>query len=110
MGSQTFEILLSSLSSFTGGFFYDPYQNIFCNSVHLYLWLFLLCTPFITYLGGGGYFPKTLVTWAAYCLTTTLTITVLKILNMHLHSVYDKAQTLSDTNLKNPSSSKDIGV
>lgn len=55
------------------------------------------------------YFPKTLITWAAYCLTTTLTITVLKILNMHLHSVYDKAQT-SETNLKNPSSSKDIGV
>ncbi|KAL5275801.1 pcx family protein [Megaselia abdita] len=106
MGSQTFDILISSLSSFTGGFFFDHNQNIFCNSVHLYLWLFLLCTPFITYL----YFPKTLITWTAYCLTTTLTITVLKILNMHLHSVYDKAQTLSETNLKNPSSSKDIGV
>lgn len=51
MGSQTIEILRQGVwASFTGGWFYDPHQNIFCNAIHLYLFLFLLCTPFVTYL------------------------------------------------------------
>lgn len=51
MGSQTVEILRQGVwASLTGGWFYDPHQNVFCNAVHLYLWLFLLCTPFVTYL------------------------------------------------------------
>lgn len=51
MGSQTIEILRQGVwASLTGGWFYDPHQNIFCNAIHLYLWLFLLCTPFVTYL------------------------------------------------------------
>lgn len=51
MGSQTIEILRQGVwASLTGGWFYDPHQNIFCNAIHLYLWLFLLCAPFVTYL------------------------------------------------------------
>lgn len=51
MGSQTLEILRQGVwASLTGGWFYDPHQNVFCNAVHLYLWMFLLCSPFVTYL------------------------------------------------------------
>lgn len=51
MGSQTLEILRQGVwASLTGGWFYDPHQNLFCNAVHLYLWMFLLCSPFVTYL------------------------------------------------------------
>lgn len=51
MGSQTLEILRQGVwASIFGGFFYDPHQNVFCNAVHLYIWLFLLCMPLITYL------------------------------------------------------------
>lgn len=51
MGSQTLEILRQGVwASLTGGWFYDPHQDVFNNAVHLYLWLFLLCTPFVTYL------------------------------------------------------------
>lgn len=51
MGSQTIEILRQGVwASLTGGYFYDPHQTVFCNAIHLYLWLFLLCTPFVTYL------------------------------------------------------------
>lgn len=51
MGSQTFEILRQGFwASFTGGWFFDPHQDIFCNTVHMYFWLGLLLTPFILHL------------------------------------------------------------
>jgi hypothetical protein len=51
MGSQVFEILRQGVwASLTGGWFYDPHQDNFCNTFHLYIWLFLLCVPFIIYL------------------------------------------------------------
>lgn len=51
MGSQTLEILRQGvLASLTGGWFYDVHQNVFCNAVHLYIWLFLLFLPFIIYM------------------------------------------------------------
>lgn len=57
MGSQTLEILRQGVwASLTGGWFYDPHLDVFSNTFHLYVWLFLLCLPFIIYL------VKTLVT------------------------------------------------
>lgn len=51
MGSQTLEILRQGVwASLTGGWFYDPHQDEFCNTFHLYLWLFLLCLPFSIYV------------------------------------------------------------
>ena len=51
MGSHVLEILRQGLwASLTGGWFYDPRLSIFCNTFHLYLWLFLLCFPLTLYL------------------------------------------------------------
>lgn len=51
MGSQTLEILRQGVwASLTGGWFYDPHQDVFCNTFHLYIWLFLLCLPFTIYV------------------------------------------------------------
>lgn len=51
MGSQTLEILRQGVwASLTGGWFYDPHQDVFCNTLHLYIWLFLLCLPFTIYV------------------------------------------------------------
>ncbi len=51
MGSQTLEILRQGVwASLTGGWFYDPRQNMFCNTCHLYLWLVLLCMPLTLHL------------------------------------------------------------
>lgn len=74
MGSQTVEILRQGVwASLTGGWFYDPHQNVFCNAVHLYLWLFLLCTPFVTYLVSGisGPISWQLVCFGPHCIVTT---------------------------------------
>ncbi|XP_016995749.2 protein pecanex isoform X2 [Drosophila takahashii] len=97
MGSQTLEILRQGVwASLTGGYFYDPHQGVFCNVVHLYLWLYLLCSPFVAYL----YFPSTWLTWCLYCVTTSLTILLVKLANLALHRLYDRAQTMSEVNLK----------
>jgi hypothetical protein len=51
MGSQTLEILRQGVwASLTGGWFFDPHQDVFCNTFHLYIWLFLLCLPFTIYV------------------------------------------------------------
>lgn len=51
MGSQTLEIIRQGVwASITGGWFYDPSQNLYCNTFHLYIWLFLLCLPFSCYV------------------------------------------------------------
>ncbi|XP_039497193.1 protein pecanex [Drosophila santomea] len=97
MGSQTLEILRQGVwASLTGGYFYDPHQGVFCNVVHLYLWLYLLCSPFVAYL----YFPSTWLTWCLYCVITSLTILMVKLANLALHRLYDRAQTMSEVNLK----------
>ncbi|EDW82043.2 uncharacterized protein Dwil_GK25341 [Drosophila willistoni] len=97
MGSQTLEILRQGVwASLTGGYFYDPHQGVFCNVVHLYLWLYLLCSPFVAYL----YFPSTWLTWFVYCFVTSLTILMVKVANLALHRLYDRAQTMSEVNLK----------
>ncbi|XP_061376785.1 protein pecanex isoform X4 [Danaus plexippus] len=86
MGSQTLEILRQGIwASLTGGWFYDPHQNLFCNTVHLYIWLFLLCLPFSVYL----YFPPASLGWLIYCVLVAVLFTSLKLINHSLHHIYD---------------------
>lgn len=93
MGSQTLEILRQGVwASLTGGWFYDPHQDIFCNTFHLYVWLFLLCLPFTVYL----FFPPTLTAWAGYCIAISALFGVLKATNMWLHHVYDTSECVRE--------------
>lgn len=51
MGFQTLEILRQGVwASLTGGWFYDPHHNIFCNTFHFYSWMFLVLLPFLVHL------------------------------------------------------------
>nr|XP_049700574.1 pecanex-like protein 1 isoform X2 [Helicoverpa armigera] len=91
MGSQTLEILRQGVwASLTGGWFYDPHQNLFCNTVHLYVWLFLLCLPFSIYL----YFPPASLGWIIYCALVALLFAGLKLLNHGLHHMYDTTECI----------------
>ncbi|XP_028165971.1 protein pecanex-like isoform X2 [Ostrinia furnacalis] len=91
MGSQTLEILRQGVwASLTGGWFYDPHQNLFCNTVHLYIWLFLLCLPFSVYL----YFPPASLGWIIYCALVAVLFTCLKLLNHGLHHMYDTSECI----------------
>ncbi|XP_050550189.1 pecanex-like protein 1 isoform X4 [Spodoptera frugiperda] len=91
MGSQTLEILRQGVwASLTGGWFYDPHQNLFCNTVHLYVWLFLLCLPFSIYL----YFPPASLGWIIYCALVAVLFAGLKLLNHGLHHMYDTTECI----------------
>ncbi|XP_023722503.1 pecanex-like protein 1 isoform X5 [Cryptotermes secundus] len=95
MGSQTLEILRQGVwASLTGGWFYDPHQDIFCNTFHLYIWLFLLCVPFTIYL----YFPPSFFVWGAYCATVALLFATLKFVNLGLHHMYDTSECIQEVN------------
>ncbi|XP_074039325.1 pecanex isoform X2 [Leptinotarsa decemlineata] len=93
MGSQTLEILRQGVwASLTGGWFYDPHQDVFCNTFHLYIWLFLLCLPLTIYV----YFPPTWYVWYFYCGSVTLGLTILKLANYGLHHMYDTTECIQE--------------
>nr|XP_050854657.1 pecanex-like protein 1 isoform X1 [Vespula vulgaris] len=93
MGSQTLEILRQGVwASLTGGWFYDPHLDVFSNTFHLYVWLFLLCLPFTIYL----YFPPTLYVWLAYCSSIVVLFGTIKCINHALHCVYDTTECLEE--------------
>ncbi|XP_033209736.1 pecanex-like protein 1 isoform X3 [Belonocnema kinseyi] len=93
MGSQTLEILRQGVwASLTGGWFYDPHLDVFSNTFHLYVWLFLLCLPFTIYL----YFPPTFFVWLAYCSSIILLFGTIKGVNHALHCVYDTTECLEE--------------
>ncbi|CRK86838.1 CLUMA_CG000666, isoform A [Clunio marinus] len=93
------EILHSLFASFCGGF--DIFeQNLFINATHLYLFIILLSLPFIIFM----YFPTNITTWIVYCIIIFVLVTTLKLINLSLHKMYDKARTLSETSLKKLSS------
>ncbi|XP_046664729.1 pecanex-like protein 1 [Homalodisca vitripennis] len=89
MGSQLLEILRQGIwASLTGGWFYDPHQNMFHNTFHLYIWLFLLCLPFTIFL----YVASSVYVWTAYCVTVGVFFTILKCVNLSLHHMYDTSE------------------
>nr|XP_022912748.1 pecanex-like protein 1 isoform X1 [Onthophagus taurus] len=93
MGSQAFEILRQGVwASLTGGWFYDPHQDVFCNTFHLYLWLFLLCVPFTIYV----YFPPTLYLWYGYCILAGAVFAGIKLVNYALHHMYDTTECVQE--------------
>ncbi|KFM62369.1 Pecanex-like protein 1, partial [Stegodyphus mimosarum] len=86
MGYQTLEILRQAVwASFTGGWFYDPRQDHFCNIAHLYIWLLLLCLPFGLYMCC----TPSLIVWTIYCAIVGVVFTTLKIINVQLHKMFD---------------------
>ncbi|XP_059482533.1 pecanex-like protein 1 isoform X2 [Neocloeon triangulifer] len=91
MGSQTLEILRQGVwASLTGGWFYDPHQNNFCNTFHLYVWLLLLCLPFTLYLCA----PVGIYAWVLYCVSVGGLFSALKAANYGLHHMFDTSECI----------------
>ncbi|KAK7103857.1 pecanex-like protein 1 isoform X2 [Littorina saxatilis] len=107
MGSHILDILRQGIwASLTGGWFYDPQHNVFCNTVHLYLWMFLLAFPFVLYL---TLVPSVLV-WGLYCGTVGVVFTLVKIFNFKLHHVFNTGELVEeDVKSDNHESVDEIG-
>ncbi|KAI5694056.1 hypothetical protein M8J75_010034 [Diaphorina citri] len=96
MGSQTLDILRQGIwASLTGGWYYDPYKNIFCNTFHLYLWLLLFCLPLIIYF----YITVSSVyIWTGYVVFVSTLIGLIKIMNLKLHRLFDTTECILEDN------------
>ncbi|XP_056022403.1 pecanex-like protein 1 isoform X2 [Ostrea edulis] len=107
MGSHIFDILRQGIwASITGGWFFDPYQNIFSNTFHLYVWMGLLVFPFILYLT----LESSLIIWTIYCATVGVFFMVIKLVNFKLHHIFDTSEFIEDTPKDDKSEDKDSHV
>lgn len=101
MGSHIIDILRQGIwASLSGGWFYDPHQNIFSNTFHLYLWMSLLVAPLILHLT----LDSSVLVWGLYCLAVGVVFAILKCVNFRLHHMYD---TTEMTEVKDESDKKD---
>ncbi|XP_060711807.1 pecanex-like protein 3 isoform X3 [Hemiscyllium ocellatum] len=95
MGSQVLQILRQGVwASLTGGWYFDPHQSKFSNCFHLYVWLFLLCFPFLLYMA----LPPSTSVAGIYCAIVALFFTVVKSVNYRLHAMFDEGEIVEKRN------------
>ncbi|KAG0727081.1 Protein pecanex [Chionoecetes opilio] len=93
MGSQGVEVLRQGIwASLTGGWFYDPHQHVFCNTFHLYLWLYLVCAPFFIYLYCGWWVAG----WLVHLALLSVVAVGIKAVNHLLHHTFDTTDCLEE--------------
>ncbi|GFO35467.1 pecanex-like protein 1 [Plakobranchus ocellatus] len=86
MGSHVLDVLRQGiLASITGGWFYDPQQQVFCNTFHFYIWLFFLAFPLVLY----STLKASLLVWSVYCLVIGAVFVLIKLINFKLHHLFD---------------------
>ncbi|KAG7256526.1 hypothetical protein CRUP_014524, partial [Coryphaenoides rupestris] len=96
MGSQVVQTLRQGVwASLTGGWYYDPDQNKFNNSCHLYLWIFLLMLPLSLHLA----LPPTTMALSIYCTSITVFFILIKLANYRLHLMFDQGEALVRSSL-----------
>ncbi|WKX95579.1 hypothetical protein Q1695_012216 [Nippostrongylus brasiliensis] len=90
------EILRQGIwASLTGGWYYEPAHSIFCNTVHLYLWLVLLIVPLVVGLVTSGAFNLSLL--LGYTSFIGIVFAILKTLVSRVHVVFDTSEPIITT-------------
>ncbi|VDL83904.1 unnamed protein product [Nippostrongylus brasiliensis] len=90
------EILRQGIwASLTGGWYYEPAHSIFCNTVHLYLWLVLLIVPLVVGLVTSGAFNISLL--LGYTSFIGIVFAILKTLVSRVHVVFDTSEPIITT-------------
>ena len=103
MGLQTLEILRQGIwASFTGGWFFDPHQEIFCNTFHMYLWMGLLLTPFVLHLT----VESMLLPLILYPAGVGLLFAIIKFINYKLHVLFDGEEMLEEVKSRDQDASQ----
>ncbi|KAJ1365778.1 hypothetical protein KIN20_026210 [Parelaphostrongylus tenuis] len=90
------EILRQGIwASLTGGWYYEPAHSIFCNTVHLYLWLVLLIVPLVVGLVTSGALSLSLL--LGYTCFIGVLFSILKTIVARLHVVFDTTEPVITT-------------
>ncbi|XP_021944333.1 pecanex-like protein 1 isoform X3 [Folsomia candida] len=98
MGSHLLEILRQGVwASFTGGWFHDPRQPLFINTVHLYLWIFFMAFPLTLCI----YFTSTPTIWSIYVGTVGVVFLCIKVVNCRFHYLFDTTEPVVEPEKEN---------
>uniref|UniRef100_A0A158P6Q6 Pecanex-like protein n=1 Tax=Angiostrongylus cantonensis TaxID=6313 RepID=A0A158P6Q6_ANGCA len=90
------EILRQGIwASLTGGWYYEPAHSIFCNTVHLYLWLVLLIVPLVVGFVTSGALSSSLL--IGYTCFIGVLFSILKTIVARLHVVFDTTEPVITT-------------
>ncbi|VDK67390.1 unnamed protein product [Litomosoides sigmodontis] len=88
VGSHVAEIIRQGIwASLTGGWCYEPGYTLFCNAVHLYLWLVLFLIPLLLGLSIDG--VTSVYVTVAYVAFIILLFVILKFTVSYLHNLFD---------------------
>ncbi|KAI1727558.1 pecanex-like protein 1 [Ditylenchus destructor] len=80
-------------ASLTGGWCFEPSNSIFCNTVHLYIWMTLLILPILLgKVAAGGSLGYGYL--CAYVVFIVVLFCIFKILVAYLHKVFDSAEPI----------------
>ncbi|KAM3719263.1 Pecanex-like protein [Dirofilaria immitis] len=88
VGSHVAEIVRQGIwASLTGGWYYEPSYTLFCNAVHLYLWLILFLIPLLFGLSFNSI--SSVYVTVAYVTFIVLLFIILKFTVSYLHNLFD---------------------
>lgn len=105
MGSQTLDILRQGVwASLCGGWFYDPYQPVLSNTLHLYTFIILIIAPFVIHL-----YIHTVWSWALYSGFVGLSFALIKYFNSRLHHLFDTSEGTEEIVSGDPLRHQDSG-
>ncbi|CAD6194804.1 unnamed protein product [Caenorhabditis auriculariae] len=96
------EILRQGIwASLTGGWYYEPSHSIFCNTVHVYIWLILLLVPLVLGIFMSGSLTYHVI--IGYCFFTALLFSLIKTAVSYLHKMFDTTDPVVVTRTINDS-------
>uniref|UniRef100_A0AAF5I448 Pecanex-like protein n=1 Tax=Strongyloides stercoralis TaxID=6248 RepID=A0AAF5I448_STRER len=90
-------------ASLTGGWYYDPASSKFCNTLHLYLWLYLFISPSLL----GYLFDNNLTIIDG---TIVVTFLFIKLTIFHFHTMFDNNEPCKSIVVKRKIKKTNIGL
>lgn len=100
VGTHVAEIARQGIwASLTGGWYYEPAHTVFCNAVHLYLWLLLFLLPLLLGVVSGESASFGLI--AGYTGVVVFLFAILKFVVSYLHNLFDTTDPIPVSYKKN---------
>ncbi|CAB3408931.1 unnamed protein product [Caenorhabditis bovis] len=88
-------------ASLTGGWYYEPSYSIFCNTVHVYVWLILMVVPLLLGIFASG--SISVGTAVAYTGFIVFLFTFIKVSISYFHMIFDTTDPIVVTRTINDS-------
>lgn len=107
-GNHIADIFRQLWASLTGGWYYEPANSIFCNTLHFYVWCLLVVLPLILSIifANNGFSVKIVFAYIAFIF---ILFGSLKLIVGYLHGIFDSEEPIIKYKTKNASISGTTG-